>query len=71
MNNFKVLLQDKKEVRSLIIRANDEKEAFFKLSPKQRTQVLGITKLWRPNNTQSKYWTTSTFYRSPLPRSAL
>jgi hypothetical protein len=45
MNNFKVLLQDKKEVRSLIIRANDEKEAFFKLSPKQRTQVLGITKL--------------------------
>ena len=45
MKQFKILLQDKNEVRFLIVTAIDEKEAFFKLNAKQRTQVLGITKL--------------------------
>lgn len=45
MTLFKVLLQERNEVRSIIVKASDEREAFYKLTVKQRTQVLGITKL--------------------------
>lgn len=45
MHLFKVLIQERNEVRSIIVKASNESEAFYKLTPKQRTQVLGITKL--------------------------
>lgn len=45
MKEFKVLLQENNEVRSIILQAKDERQAFYKLTAKQRTQVLAITKL--------------------------